>query len=110
MFKVIGGNLVAINEVTKKKVASIDLRKAIGITDLNADTDHIPLGQMGQNGTNDGNGKKRAGSPVSRMTVRLRDEDEFVEIRPRSFRLDFEDGEGEFIDFWADKQEDKDVW
>jgi hypothetical protein len=36
VFRVIGGNLVAINEVTKKKVASIDLRKAIAVIDLNS--------------------------------------------------------------------------
>lgn len=34
MFKLIGGNLVAINEVTKKTVSSIDLRKATRIVDL----------------------------------------------------------------------------
>ena len=98
--------MVAINEITKKKVASIDLRKAIAVTDLNADPDNEPL----QSTSNGANNRQAPGSPVSRITMRMRDEDEFVEIRPRSFRLDFEGDEDGFIDFWADKQEDKDVW
>lgn len=87
MFKLIGGNLVAINEVTKKEVASIDLRKATGVVDLNANA----------NGS----------SPASRMT-RMRDSDEGLERRPRSWMVEFNDGDG--IVFWADKDEDKAVW
>lgn len=89
---------MAINEVTKKQVASIDLRKCLAVTDLNDDTTSTGV-------------NKRAGSPVSRMTLRMRDE-EMGEVRPRSFRLDFgeEGAEEEGIDFWADKQEDKDMW
>ena len=86
MFKLIGGSLVAINEVTKKEVASIDLRRATAISDLNA-----------------------AGStPKSRMTMRGRGSDEGVTSRPRSFLVEFEDGE-ELI-FAADKDEEKTMW
>lgn len=49
---------------------------------------------------------------MSRMTMRLRDEDEF-ESTPRSFRLEFGDtaeGADEGIEFRADKEEDKVMW
>jgi serine/arginine repetitive matrix protein 2 len=36
-FKVVGGNLVASNPVTKKTVFSIDLRKVTAVNDENAD-------------------------------------------------------------------------
>jgi len=99
MYKLIGGNLVAINEVTKKEVTTIDLRKVVGVVDLNADDAPIASG-LG--------GGKRAGSPVSRLTMRLRDDDETV--RPRSFRLEFGEEESDGIDFWADRDEDKEMW
>ena len=83
MFKLIGGNLVAINEVTKKEVASIDLRRMEGIIDLNA---NVP----------------------SPKTARARDSDEGITVRPRSFRVDF--AGGEMINFSADKDEDKATW
>jgi hypothetical protein len=35
--RVIGANLVAFNDVTKKPIATIDLRKAIGVEDDQAD-------------------------------------------------------------------------
>jgi len=83
MFKLIGGNLVAINEVTKKEVASIDLRQMRGIVDLNA-IDSSP------------------------KTARPRNSDEGIAVRPRSFRADF--AGGEVIIFSADKDEDKATW
>ena len=93
LFKLVGGNLVAINEVTKKHVTSIDLRKATQVVDLNASD---PYSEPVKNG-----------SPMSKaMTTRQRDGEDFG-TRPRSFRLEFDD---DWIDFWADKQEDKDVW
>jgi hypothetical protein len=104
MYKLIGGNLVAINEVTKKEVTTIDLRKVVAVVDLNADDAPISAAL----GASTGPGNKRAGSPVSRMTMRLRDDDE--QVRPRSFRLEFGEDEGDAIDFWADKDEDKEMW
>jgi hypothetical protein len=84
MFKLIGGTLVAQNEVTRKEVASIDLRKAIQVVDLNPNA-----------------------SPKSRVT-RVDDEEEGWVARPRSWRVVFADGEG--IVFSADKEEDKVTW
>lgn len=83
MFKLIGGNLVAINEVTKKEVASIDLCQVEGVVDLNA-------------------------NESSPRTARLRSSDEGMSVRPRSFQVDFAGGEG--IVFSADKDEDKITW
>ena len=83
MFKLIGGNLVAMNEVTKKQVTSIDLRRMEAIFDLNA---------------NDSSPK----------TARPRNSDEGMSVRPRSFRIDFAGGES--IVFSADKEEDKVTW
>ena len=82
MFKLIGGNLVAINEVTKKEVASIDLRRMDNVVDLNA-------------------------VEASPRTAR-RNSDEGMTVRPRSFRIAFAGGEA--INFSADKDEDKAIW
>lgn len=99
---------MAINEVTKKEVTTIDLRKVTGVIDLNAGDDDMPLASStALGGGAAGGAGKRSGSPVSRMTLRLRDEDE--EVRPRSFRLEFGDEE-EGIDFWADREGDKEMW
>ncbi|OXG24431.1 hypothetical protein C361_02285 [Cryptococcus neoformans Tu259-1] len=87
LFKIIGGNLVAINEVTKKKVAMIDLRQAVSIIDLNED---------------------QPGTPKSKMTMRPRDSDEGFGQRPRSFMIEFKDGEG--IMFMADTDMAKAGW
>ena len=93
--------------MTKKQVTSIDLRKVTEIIDLNADD--APLAPPPPIS----GGRARAGSPTtSRMTMRLRDQDEF-EATPRSFRLEFGDGpeaEEDGIDFQADKEEDKAMW
>ncbi|ORX34827.1 hypothetical protein BD324DRAFT_635198 [Kockovaella imperatae] len=89
LFKLIGGTLIAINEVTKKEVTSIDLRKALAITDANEE--------------------QRVGdSPKSRMTLRPRNSDEGLSARPMSFRVDFSDGEE--IIFGCDTDEDKAIW
>lgn len=84
MFKLIGGSLVAINEVTKKQVTSIDLRKAVSVIDLN-DT-----------------------KQASQSQRRKRGSDEGLPIRERSFLVEFNDGEG--ITFSSDKNEDKLLW
>nr|XP_019014530.1 uncharacterized protein I206_00612 [Kwoniella pini CBS 10737]OCF53311.1 hypothetical protein I206_00612 [Kwoniella pini CBS 10737] len=87
LFKLIGGNLVAINEVTKKEVTKIDLRQAIAVIDLNASAD---------------------GTPKSKLTMRPRSSDEGLSTRPRSFMVEFKDGEG--ISFAADNDKSKEVW
>ena len=84
LFKLIGGSLVAINEVTKKQVTSIDLRKAVQIIDLN-DSKQASTSQR-----------------------RKRGSDEGLPIRERSFMVEFDDGEG--ITFSSDKDEDKVLW
>ena len=86
--------MVAINEVTKKQVASIDLRKADRVVDTNALSDS-PGGGGG-------------GSPTSRMTSRPRASDEVFAVRPRSFSVEF--GDGEAIVFSTDKEEEKVEW
>lgn len=82
--------MIAINEVTKKKVTSISLRQATGLEDLNA----------------------TFGSPTSRATAlttsKRRGSDEAFSARPRSFRLDF--GDDESIVFSADRDSDKEAW
>ncbi|KAK8845595.1 hypothetical protein IAR55_006311 [Kwoniella newhampshirensis] len=89
LFKLIGGNLVAINEVTKKEVTKIDLRKATGVIDLNAD--------------------QNPGTPKSRMTMRPRGSEEGFGVRPRTFEVVFgEDDEG--IKFMADSDAAKESW
>ena len=82
--------MIAINEVTRKEVTSIDLRKALAIIDVNeADA-------------------KVGDSPKSRLTLRPRGSDEGMSVRPMSFRVDFEAGEE--ILFGCDTEEDKGVW
>jgi len=76
--------LVAINEVTKKQVTSIDLRKAVSIIDLN-DSKQASTSQR-----------------------RKRGSDEGLPIRERSFMVEFEGGDG--ITFSSDKDEDKVLW
>ncbi|WVR03570.1 hypothetical protein IAU60_000562 [Kwoniella sp. DSM 27419] len=87
LFKLIGGNLVAINEVTKKEVTKIDLRQATSVIDLNVE---------------------QGGSPKSRMTMRPRTSEEGFSTRPKSFMVEFKDGEG--ITFAADTDEAKITW
>ncbi|TYJ51830.1 hypothetical protein B9479_007589 [Cryptococcus floricola] len=88
LFKILGGNLIAINEVTKKQVARIDLRQAVSITDLNTAT---------------------CGSPNTVATRRGDyDEDGGFGQRPRSFEMLFQDGEA--IVFMADTDKAKEGW
>lgn len=84
MFKLIGGSLVAINEVTKKQVTSIDLRQATSVIDIN-DPKQAATSQRHKRGSDEG-----------------------LEVRERSFLIEFKDGEG--IIFSADKDEDKALW
>lgn len=92
MFKLIGGNLVAYNEITRKEVTTIDLRQATGVTDLNPDQSQRDL--------------QSASKPV-----RLEMDDEGMGMfgaRPRSFRVEFKGGQG--IVFSADRDTDKATW
>ena len=75
--------------MTKKEVTSIDLRQAVAIIDVN-------------------DNEKTGESPKSRLTLRPRGSDEGLSVRPRSFRVDFADGEE--IMFECDTDEDKSVW
>lgn len=89
MFKLIGGNLVAHNEVTKKQVATIDLRKATRVIDLDEPETNA------------------AGNRMSRILV----EEEGWTVRPNSFRVEFgERNPDGGITFSADKPADKKVW
>lgn len=88
--RLVGANLVAYNDVTKKVTATIDLRKAVAVED-----DGVPKGVL---------------SPQSGVSSRSRHVDELdipygVE---RSFRLGFlHDQE---IAFFADTEEEKARW
>ncbi|TDL23072.1 hypothetical protein BD410DRAFT_769511 [Rickenella mellea] len=91
--RVIGANLVAFNDVTKKATATIDLKKAITVED-----DQAIRGEG-------------ARSPASATTARsTRDIDDFDGIYgvERSFRLIFPHGQE--IAFFADTDEEKTRW
>ena len=85
----IGSNLVAFNDVTKKATATIDLKKAIGVED---DDPMFPA----------------MTSPTSAATARSRDEFDEVYRVERSFRLLFANDEE--ITFFADNDEAKARW
>ncbi|KAF8526015.1 hypothetical protein BU17DRAFT_41364, partial [Hysterangium stoloniferum] len=82
LLRVIGSNLVAFNDVTKKATATIDLKKAISVEDDDR-----------------GTASSASGS---------RDEFEEVYRVERSFRLVFPDNEN--ISFFADTDEAKEKW
>jgi hypothetical protein len=86
---VIGSNLVAFNDVTKKATATIDLKKALSIED-----DDPTISPMT--------------SPASAATSRQRNEFDEVYRVERSFRLIFPNGEE--ISFFADSDEAKARW
>lgn len=94
MFKLIGGNLVAHNEVTKKQVSTIDLRKATRVIDLDEPAS--------------------ASTPANRMSRILVEEEEGWTVRPNSFRVEFGERQGAAvtpaITFSADKAADKKIW
>ncbi|GJE91505.1 hypothetical protein PsYK624_076550 [Phanerochaete sordida] len=88
-FRVIGSNLVAFNNVTKKATATIDLKKAIALED-------------------DKKARDGAQSPISPMSPRS-----FVEFDTpygveRSFRILFKNDQE--IIFYADTDEEKKQW
>ncbi|KZV67288.1 hypothetical protein PENSPDRAFT_635970 [Peniophora sp. CONT] len=84
-FRVIGANLVAFNDVTKRAAASIDLRKAIRVEDPNAPSD---------------------GGLVKSPS--LDDDFDFGVGVERSFRVAFRGGEE--ILFFADSDDEKARW
>jgi len=86
---VIGSNLVAFNDVTKKATATIDLKKAMAVEDDDRAADPVR-------------------SPASAATARSRDEFEEVYRIERSFRLIFPNHEE--ISFFADNDEAKARW
>ncbi|KAJ9095988.1 hypothetical protein QFC21_005351 [Naganishia friedmannii] len=88
-FKLIGGNLVASNAVTKKTVFSIDLRKAKLLVNENIDVVDVKGGQQQKKSIED---ELEAG--YTKM--------------PRSFTLRFEDDD--YITFWTDTDEEKAGW
>lgn len=81
--KIIGGKLVAFNDVTKKPIASIELRTAVGVLD-----DQDP--------------------EADTATLRKRRDSEAMFQVERSFRLLFPDDEE--ILFFADTDEEKSRW
>ncbi|TFY80793.1 hypothetical protein EWM64_g3217 [Hericium alpestre] len=89
-FRIIGANMVAFNDVTKKATATIDLRKAVSIDD-------VP------------DGRSRTFSPVSPSTKQSRsDEYDGLYGVERSFRLIF--SKDQEIVFFADTDEEKKRW
>lgn len=91
--RVIGANLVAFNDVTKKATATIDLKKAIAVEDDQEARNNAMM------------------SPASKMSARSgRYADEYDGLYgvERSFRLIFP-GEQEIL-FFADTDEEKAKW
>ena len=84
----IGSNLVAFNDVTKKATATIDLKKAIAVED-------------------DGPTVSSMTSPVSAISRSRNEFDEVYRVE-RSFRLIFPNDEE--ISFFADTDEAKARW
>lgn len=85
----IGSNLVAFNDVTKKATATIDLKKAVAVED-----DDPTISPMT--------------SPASAVPARQRNEFDEVYRVERSFRLIFPNDEE--ISFFADSDEAKARW
>jgi hypothetical protein len=86
--KIIGSNLVAFNDITKKPAASIDLRKVAAVVDTN---------QL-----------ENPGSGSGQQSSRPRDSLDGAVYVERSLRLTFTDGEE--ISFFADDDEQKAKW
>jgi serine/arginine repetitive matrix protein 2 len=118
LFKLIGGNLVAINEVTRKEVISINLRHVQTLVDLNvAESSAAGAGAGAGAGTavaaaagqnQDQSHRQAPPPPQSRRSTWIDEEENMFSVRPRSFKLEFDD-ETE-ISFWADSDENKAVW
>ncbi|THH30858.1 hypothetical protein EUX98_g3308 [Antrodiella citrinella] len=87
--RVIGSNLVAFNDVTKKMTATIDLKKAIGVVD-----DELSRNSLL--------------SPASGLSARYSDDYESPFGVERSFRLLFPNNEE--ILFFADSDPEKTEW
>ncbi|KDR75165.1 hypothetical protein GALMADRAFT_69760 [Galerina marginata CBS 339.88] len=87
--RVIGSNLVAFNDVTKKATATIDLKKAIAVED-------------------DQEARNNARSPASGIAGRYADEYDGLYGVERSFRLIFP--QDQEIIFFADTDEEKAKW
>ncbi|KAA1470646.1 hypothetical protein DENSPDRAFT_774642, partial [Dentipellis sp. KUC8613] len=89
-FRVVGANMIAFNDVTRKAVATIDLRKAVSVED-------VP------------DGRSRAFSPASTATTQSHSDDyDILRGVDRSFRLRFQ--KDQEILFFADTDDEKARW
>ncbi|EIW54561.1 uncharacterized protein TRAVEDRAFT_173778 [Trametes versicolor FP-101664 SS1] len=87
-FRIIGANMIAFNDVTKRAITTIDLRKAIAIED-----DGSPVM-----------------SPASGVTARSHYDDDRMYGVERSFRIVFGPGPDQEITFFADTDMEKQRW
>ncbi|KAI0629085.1 hypothetical protein C8Q77DRAFT_1144912 [Trametes polyzona] len=87
-FRIIGANMIAFNDVTKRAITTIDLRKAIGVED-----DRTPVL-----------------SPASGATSRSHFDDDRMYGVERAFRLVFGPGPDQEIIFFADTDAEKQRW
>ncbi|KAH9846776.1 hypothetical protein C2E23DRAFT_788645 [Lenzites betulinus] len=87
-FRIIGANMIAFNDVTKRAITTIDLRKAIAVED-----DRTPVL-----------------SPASGATARSHYDDDRMYGVERAFRLVFGPGPDQEITFFADTDAEKHRW
>ncbi|KAI8974021.1 hypothetical protein BD414DRAFT_498895 [Trametes punicea] len=87
-FRIIGANMIAYNDVTKRAITTIDLRKAISVED-----DHASVR-----------------SPASGATARSHFDDDRIYGVERAFRLVFGPGPDQEITFFADTDGEKRRW
>ncbi|KAI0349954.1 hypothetical protein OH77DRAFT_1464614 [Trametes cingulata] len=87
-FRIIGANMIAFNDVTKRAITTIDLRKAIAVED-----DRTPVL-----------------SPASGATSRSHFDDDRMYGVERAFRLVFGPGPDQEITFFADTDAEKQRW
>ncbi|KAI0827839.1 hypothetical protein BC628DRAFT_1409423 [Trametes gibbosa] len=87
-FRIIGANMIAFNDVTKRAITTIDLRKAIAVED-----DRTPVL-----------------SPASGVTARGHYDDDRMYGVERAFRLVFGPGPDQEITFFADTDAEKLRW
>ncbi|KAI0665699.1 hypothetical protein C8Q78DRAFT_1157498 [Trametes maxima] len=87
-FRIIGANMIAFNDVTKRAIATIDLRKAIAVVD-----DRTPVL-----------------SPASGVTTRSHYDDDRMYGVERAFRLVFGPDPDQEITFFADTDGEKQRW
>lgn len=89
--RIIGASLIAFNDVTKKPIATIDLRKAVAVEDDQQSRDMLLSPESGSTG----------------RSSRFVDEFDGPSVE-RSFRLIFPDNQE--IVFFADTDDEKSRW